>query len=304
MHQTALIHNPRSRLNRRLAVHLPSGLLSASPTNEAELLASLSEYANREVDLLLVSGGDGTLRDVVSALPRAYGQVPLPAIALLAAGNANLVAADVGACASQRDALSRLTTAAAQGRWRRDVVRHPIAVQRRGEHPLLGFFMGVGALNRATQYNHDHVSAGGSLSVAITIAASMWRAVRGVGDWAEGDWLSLGIDGAAPRDGRRFLFLASSLQSLMLGLWPFWGSSGPIRYLDVDAYPERLGRSLLPLIRGRPTTAMLESSYHSSGASEIRLKTPGPIIVDGEPYSAADGEFLLSPGPALRFVSP
>lgn len=304
MHQSALIHNPRSRLNRRLAVHLPSGLLSASPTTEAELLASLREYAHREVDLLMISGGDGTLRDVITALPRAYGDAPLPAIAILAAGNANLVAADVGACTSQRDALSRMSSAAAEGRWRRDVIRHPISVQRHGELPILGFFMGVGALNRATQYNHDHVSSGGGVSVAITIAASMWRAVRGIGDWAEGDWISLSVDGGAARDGNRFLFLASSLQSLMLGLWPFWGSSGPMRYLDVDAYPERLGRSLLPLIRGRPTTAMLESSYHSSGASSILLKTPGPMIIDGEPFAAADGEFRLSPGPALRFVSP
>ncbi|MDB5968144.1 MAG: Diacylglycerol kinase family enzyme [Hydrocarboniphaga sp.] len=304
MHQVALIHNPRSRLNRRLAVHLPSGLLSASPTTEGELFASLAEYAHREVDLLMVSGGDGTLRDVVTLLPRAYGDVPLPAIALLAAGNANLVASDVGACRSQRDALSRLSDAAAQGRWRRDELRHPIAVQRRGEQPVLGFFMGAGALNRATRYNHDHVRSDGGLSVAITIAVSMWRAVRGVGDWAAGDWMSISADGAVAREGKRFLFLASSLQSLMLGLWPFWGSGGPMRYLDIDAYPEKLGRSLLPLVRGRPTPAMLESSYHSSGASRILLKTQGPMIIDGEPFAAADGEFLLSPGPALRFVSP
>lgn len=304
MHQTALIHNPRSRLNRRLAVHLPSGLLSASPTTEAELFASLTEYAHREVDLLMVSGGDGTLRDVLTQLPRAYGDVPLPAIAILAAGNANLVASDVGACQSQRDALSRLCDASASGRWRRDVVRHPIAVERHGQPTILGFFMGAAALNRATRYNHDHVTAGGGVSVAITIAAAMWRAVRGIGDWAEGDWMSLSIDGHAAREGKRFLFLASSLQSLMLGLWPFWGSSGPMRYLDVDAYPENLGRSLWPLMRGRPTTAMLESSYHSSGASQILLKTQGPIIIDGEPFAAADGEFRLAPGPALRFVSP
>jgi hypothetical protein len=305
MHQSGLIHNPRSRRNRRLAVRLPSGLLSASPTNDSELMASLREFAHREVDLLMISGGDGTLRDIVTALPRAYGDVPLPAIALIAAGNSNLVACDVGACPSQREGLSRLTESAANGHWRRDVLRHAIAIDRGADHPILGFFMGAAALTRATQYNHDHVTSGGGFAVALTIGVALSRAVRGVGDWALGDWMSLSVDGAAPRDGQRFLFLASTLQSLMLGLWPFWGSSGPIRYLDVDAPPHHLGRSLIPLWRGKPTPEMLETSYHSSGAhSDLLITMDAPLTIDGEAFTSLNGQFALSLGPALRFVSP
>ncbi|SHG96590.1 Diacylglycerol kinase family enzyme [Hydrocarboniphaga daqingensis] len=306
MHQVALIHNPRSRRNRGLAVRLPAGLTAASPMTPAELLASLQDYARREVDLLIVSGGDGTLRDVLGLLPRAYGDAPLPAIALLAAGNANLVASDVGACMPSRDAYTRLIAAAGAGRWRREESRRPIAVQRTGEAAVLGFFMGLGALNRATQYNHDHIRTGGGASVAITIAASMWQALRGVGDWAQGDPMTLRIDDETPRTGSRFLFLASSLHNLMLGLWPFWGSrNGTMRYLDIDAPPPQLARSLLPLLRGRPTASMLASgAYRSSSAHDIEIRSTTPMIVDGEPYPAADGCYRLAAGPALRFVTP
>jgi len=293
MHQVALIHNPRSRRNRGLAVRLPAGLTAASPMTPAELLASLQDYARREVDLLIVSGGDGTLRDVLGLLPLAYGDAPLPAIALLAAGNANLVASDVGACMPSRDAYTRLLAAADAGRWRREESRRPIAVQRTGEAAVLGFFMGLGALNRATQYNHDHIRTGGGASVAITIAASMWQALRGVGDWAQGDPMTLRIDDETPRAGSRFLL-------------PFWGSgNGTMRYLDIDAPPPQLARSLLPLLRGRPTASMLASgAYRSSSAHDIEIRSATPMIVDGESYPAADGCYRLAAGPALRFVTP
>ena len=75
--------------------------------------------------------------------------------------------------------------------------------------------------------------------------------------------------------------------------------------LDIDAPPPQLARSLLPLLRGRPTASMLASgAYRSSSAHDIEIRSATPMIVDGEPYPAADGCYRLAAGPALRFVTP
>lgn len=310
----ALILNPRSSGNKKNGkAATPRGLVSAAPSTIPELRSTLADYARQEIDLLIVSGGDGTLREVLTALPAAYGSAPLPAISIVAAGNANSIAHDVGQTHLDADSLPALLSAARDNRWRRDEQRCPIAVHwpDGSSEPVYGFFMGAAALTRATRHFHDHVTTGGKLSVAVTLAATMSRSLRGKGSWISGDWLGIGVDGQPEREGHRFLFLATSLHKLMLGLWPFWGDQNPqqhpIHYLDVDAHPPRLGRSLLPLLRGRPTATMLSSKAYRSGMARelsLQLAPEQTLIIDGEPFAAdSSGRLMLKPGPQFRFVA-
>lgn len=305
----ALILNPRSQRNRRKPLTIPPGLPAAAPETLPALHETLRGFAKQRIRTLIISGGDGTVREVLSALPQAYGDEP-PAIALLASGNANVIASDVGSAGYGDAALERLVALGRAGglkAQRRPVleVRWPDA----GRPPVHGFFMGAAALSRATRYAHEQVLAGGArhrISVALTIGGALMQALRGRDGWLDGEAMRIRIDQGVQRDGARFLFLATTLNRLVMGLWPFWNSGkDPLKYLEIQAPPRALLRSMLPLMRGRPTAGMLEDGYRSGGARRIELHSTQPLIIDGEVFAPGpSGVALLGPGPELSFLSP
>lgn len=308
--QIGLIHNPRSQRNRgRLLGAGSPQLLRAEPSTLAELAATLDEFARREVSLLLISGGDGTVRDVLTALPAIYGE-PLPQLSLLSSGNANLIASDVGSAGHSTAALRRVLAAARGATFRRRVTRPALTLTwpDQAHAPVHGFFMGAAALSRATRYAHERVLNGGvkhGASVAVTVFAAFKQTLRGEGEWRNGEPMTITLDDAPARSGARFIFLATTLHKLMLGLWPFWGAGGPLRYVDIDAPPPKLGRSLLPLLIGHPTRRMLADGYRSGGATRIRLQLREPLLVDGESFApGASGIIDLSTGPEFEFLTP
>lgn len=312
MSVAGLIHNPRSQRNRGRALGpLPPQLLRAEPASHAELAAALASFAAREVDLLIVSGGDGTLRDVCSALPVAYRDAPWPQLCLLASGNANLVAQQVGRAGLGPTALATVIAAHHAAHFRR-VVRQRTLDLHWPDHshaPVHGFFMGAAALSRATRYAHERVLDRGvkfNASVMATVLGSAFEALRGRGEWVDGESMSLAVDDGAARDGHRFLFLATTLSRLMFGVWPFWnGDAGPLRYLDIDAPPQCLVRALIPLLRGRPSPWMGNAGYRSGAATRLRLQSEQAVIVDGEAFSAGPGGVIeILAGRELEFVTP
>ncbi|MDB5985902.1 MAG: hypothetical protein JWR16_955 [Nevskia sp.] len=310
LQQIGLIHNPRSQRNRGrlLGVGSPQ-LLRAEPSTLEELAATLAEFARREVGLLLISGGDGTVRDVLTALPAAYGE-RLPQLSLLSSGNANLIASDVGSAGHSAAALRRVLAAAQNANFKHRISRPALTLSwpDQAHTPVRGFFMGAAALSRATRYAHEQVLNGGvkyGASVAVTVFAAFKQTLRGEGDWRDGEPMTVTLDEGTARAGARFIFLATTLHKLMLGLWPFWGEGGPLRYVDIDAPPPQLGRSLLPLLSGHPTRRMRADGYRSGGATRIRLQLREPVLVDGETFAPGrDGIIDLSVGPEFEFLTP
>lgn len=303
----ALIHNPRSHRNRGRDVDLPAGLLVAEPATPEELDATIADFAQRKVDLIIVSGGDGTLRDILGLLPKYYGE-HWPAFALIRAGNSNSIAIDVGSIRPGRSAIRRILDCTAQQRWSRETARAPMMVSwpDGGRAPVFGFFMGAAALTRATQFAQTKVAAGGRLSVVLTLMVTLWQCVSGDSEWLAGDRMSLCVDAAAAQTRNRFLFIATSLHKIMLRIWPFWDyGDRPIHYVDIDAHPQAFGRSLLPLLFGRPTTFMRRNGYHSGGAERMSLQMDSSLIIDGEAFEPdAQGRFEITTGPQIRFLSP
>lgn len=312
--RTGLIRNPLSRRNRKNgARELPNvaDVLTAEPELSA-LGETLREFARREVGLVIVDGGDGTVREVLTALPAGYGD-ELPRLAILASGTTNLIAADVGAGRADPSTVQMLAAIARAGVGEGLVQRRSsLAVSwPDGSRPEVhGMFLGAAAFTRATDISVRLVRQGKideSAGVAATLMAAVAQALAGAERerWMRGDPMTVTLDGSAPDEGARFVFMASTLEKLVLGIWPFWGEGQGVRYLDVTSPPKRLVAALPAVMRGRPRPWMPAAGYRSGAAPWLDLAIDQPFVIDGEVFEAGPGGAVrLRAGLDLEFLVP
>ena len=92
-----MIYNPRGDRDQGAGVvsdTCPQVHVSV-PGNRDALPDALSEFARDEIDLLVISGGDGTVRDVLTCGDGIFGD-NWPAIAILPKGKTNALTVDLG----------------------------------------------------------------------------------------------------------------------------------------------------------------------------------------------------------------
>ncbi|QKE91783.1 hypothetical protein HN018_18630 [Lichenicola cladoniae] len=315
-----VIRNPRSFGNRQTAAAVEPGaapgVVLTQPSDRQSLLDTLHGFAASGIDLVVVNGGDGTLRDVMSALLAAYPDM-LPELAILRAGNTNLAARVLGINGSGPQALDQLIEAARTGRLRRQrcAFLEVAWINQPSRPPLRGFFLGAGAFADAKQIADHQIHRRGvhqGAAVGLTLATTILRVLTGRGPIHRGTPISTAIDNRPARDGHKFLLLVTTLDSLMLGLWPFWGSksdSGRLTWLEIDA-PHRFLPVALPAIvirqlrdwmPGRIARAVSAIAsgwgYRSGRATRLAVRLERPFVLDGEFFEPGpEGVLLTSPG--------
>ncbi len=311
--RVGIISNPLSRMLRKGRGGLgaqAAGLPLAAPATLAELRTALAGFAAQGVNLLAVQGGDGTLREVLTALPTAFGDHP-PDIALLATGKTNLAARVLGSAGPGEAALTRLLQAARCGTLRRRLLP-VLEVARPGLHgtpPLSGLLFGAGAFTEAKLLADRALHRRGihdRLTVLLALSGVALRTLWGRdASLRAGAAMELAPDDLPPREGHRFLVLATPLDQLMLGLWPFWGEGpGPVRWLDVAAPPQRLAAALWASVQGRPRSWMPAAGYRSGNAGRLAIRLGVPFVLDGEVFEPGPKGLVLSAPGRVAFVTP
>lgn len=316
--RAGVIRNPKSQRNRAGPLKdrdVPPEVKIALPFTTEALADTVRDFAAQGIRHLMVDGGDGTLRDVLSALPAAYGD-DWPTIALCASGNTNLAVADVGGFKRGERAVLHWYESLSGVHPTRISERRPIEVRwPDGSHaPVFGFFVGCANYARAVAMATGGLREKGFFhgwAVSATIAGAAWQVLAGGknNDWQRGSAVTVAIDDAAPVGTPRFVLLATSLDKLLMGLWPFWSArdaKGALHWLDIDAPAPRFGRVLPMLLRGKPTPwALASGAYRSGRAARITLTMAEPLIIDGEPFAPdAQGQLRLQAGPLVRFYAP
>jgi hypothetical protein len=286
-----ILRNPFSTGNLgRPPPALPEGAVLAKTAGHGDCAEALAHLAGAQPDLLVVDGGDGTVRDAISAFPEVFGE-SWPPLAVLAHGNTNLVARRLGAVGSaDLPRLAAMTPGELAIRIRSAPVLR-IDFPGRGT-TLRGFIAGWGAYATATRIGREEVAARHGAQVMRAVLATLRRALAG----AEAAGLRRGVEAAFAAEGhpgvggRRFLGVATTLPGPLLGpISPFWGGGeGPVRWLDVLAPPRRLALAAPLVALGRPTPAMRRSGYRSGRSARLELElSPGAggIVLDGEAIS-------------------
>jgi hypothetical protein len=304
MIRAGVIHNPRSRHNRGgQPVRAPAGVHVEAPHGRAALDETLARFAAEGLDLLVVDGGDGTVREVLTRAPRHF-TAGLPRLAVLPSGKTNARAFDLGA--PRAWPLEAVLESARQGRL---TTRRPLEVTRIGEQcPLVrGFIFGAGAFVRATdlaQRTH-RVGAFEEMAIGLTLAGAAVRTLFGGpgSGWRRGERMQLRFEDDPILTGPVFLLLASTLERLPMGVQPLGSpAAGPLRSLAVEAPPKRLLSALPRLLAGTDAPWLESAGYHQRAIDRLDVTLDTSFVLDGETFPG--GALSLRMGEPLEFVTP
>ncbi len=310
-----IVRNPRSHRNKRQgqAPVESDAILVAAPASRDALTGALARFAERQVGLIVVDGGDGTVRDLLTRGHAIFGE-HWPRLMVLPKGKTNALALDLGM--PGRMTLDQALGAAAGARIeRRRALR--IEPSDGSRPPVYGFIMGTGVFNAAidaAQLTHRFGAFQG-FAVGMTTVIGMALALIGVG---RGPWRTVSptrivtADGSElphsrhGRDDERWVVGLSTLTRFPLGMAPFaginQGNPPAIGCIVVDL-PLRRIIARAPLIlagAGGPYYSGL--GVHREASSGFAIELGGRFILDGESFPP--GAYRVGLGPELEFLVP
>lgn len=315
-----VLYNPGSGANRRSPGRLQA-VRDAQPelawcevAQPSALAAGLSALARRGVDVLAISGGDGTVQAALSVLygGRSPFQRP-PALAVLRSGTTNMTAGDVGVPGPPARALARLLDAVARGVPLGAVARPVLRVDAGpGQAPVCGMYLGAAAIVQGVEYcTHrlHRVGLRGQIGPGLTLARFAWAMARGDRAIASPARVEVALDGAAPWALDAWIVQVTTLERLFLGLRPFWDTAAaPLHFTCVRAQPRAWLRSLPGLLRGHPGSRLTPGNGYESRNVDtlaLALAPDGRYIVDGEVFTSAAGRALrIATAGMAEFVRP
>lgn len=311
-----LISNPRSQQNKRGMPRLQAaadalpGLQHHRLGAMSELPEVLADFARREVGILAIAGGDGTVQAAMTELleRRPFGERP-PVLALLPRGMTNMTAADVGLRGDPERNLRRLGELAARGGLEPHLRRRPILRLEgmAGAPPQRGMFFGAAGIQQAIEICRRRVHSLGveaDWAAGLTLAGLLLGWALGTSrDAVPGESVGTAFDGGPESRRQELLVLVTTLDRLVLGSRPFWNQEGgPLRYSAVAHPPERLLLHARKVLYGGPDRRLPEG-YRSRGAETIALRLQGAFTLDGERYEPDPTRpLLLSAADSLSFL--
>ena len=271
----------------------------------------LAELAGEGVSDLFISSGDGTIQEILTILAERGPFPSLPRIGLLPHGTTNLSANDVGFRSHAIEAQAAFLKDLPAGDMQH---RHTIRCLNPGDGKLRhGMFVGTGAVAVATRYCqqafNDH-GIKGQWAVAGTLLTAIRKYLFSAPDAADETRfdrphdISVTAHGRVMAEGPQLLQMSTTLDRLVLGMRPFWGSraGGPIR-TTVLPYPvPPVLRWMLPVMYGGDNRASPPGAV-SFCSDALTVASDATFVIDGEFFPPPAGEPLrLETGPLFTFV--
>jgi len=275
---------------------------------------ALHHLAERGVDVLAVSGGDGTLQRTLTEL-LANGQIfpELPLVAPLRAGRTNMSALDIGSDRSPARALEKLRQSTRDNSIRAQVVKRSVLRVSLGDDlgPQYGMFCGFGTIHRAIELTHRVFPYGRSQGVfgsGVMTGLLLLRHALGKRDGVlDPDRVEIALDGTRVAASRFHVVMATTLDRLFLKIRPFWGRErAPIRFTALEPEGRNPWKNVIKVLRGLEPVderGAVEAGYTSHNVHTTELTLDCGLTIDGELFEPRPGRTVtLSADDRLRFV--
>ena len=316
-HRVGILTNPLSGTNRK-GMDALSETISRYPQafhknvrTPHDIYEALLEFAGNNVDLVVISGGDGTVQAVLTVLFIHKPFTRQPGLVVLEAGTTNMIAGDVGISGDQSKALRRLFQRVQTGSGDIKKKQRPvIRLQVPGHDAKCGMFFGAAAISQGVQYyqkNLHNKGLQGFPGICLTLSRYFWATISKHSKSTQGTRIEFGLNGKPLQKEKFLLLFVSTLDRLFFGLRPFWGEDrGPLRFTAVRSQAKYLLRVMPSLARGRRAAkATAENGYFSNNISEVKLFMDSPVALDGEIYTpeTIQQPIVLQSGGTATFLS-
>lgn len=320
-----VISNPGSQRNkaglgelREVLDHAPN-VRHAVLEQITDIPEILRDFARREVDVVAVAGGDGTVQ---AALTEFYGARPFerdPLLVVVPRGMTNMIAADVGLKRRGIKGLQRLLSADAATLAASCVTRRILRLENAlNLPPQYGMFFGGAGITRAIEACRSKVhpyNIKSDTAAAVTLAGLLagWllrggRGGRGEGSLFYGDEIAMTFDEAPRETLESLVILATTLDKLILGSRPFWGgedatAGGHLRFTAIAYPPKGMLRYALRVLYGGARRKLPPETYRSWTPRRVALAMDCPFTLDGEIFEPTPGkEVVITAADEARFV--
>ena len=312
-----VLSNPLSGKNRRgmkpflRVIGKNPHVLHCQVQTPDDVALALADFAGKEVEVVAINGGDGTIQAVLSAMFRNKPFPKLPLLVVFTSGTTSMIAGDVGMRGSPARALRRLLGWASLGnRNAVTLTRHVLCVQPSvGQEPRYGMFFGAGGIDEGIRFCREKIESlglRGELGPGLTLAWFLLALIRGREDYVTPVPVTIHLDGQPPEQRACLLLIVSTLERLFLGLRPYWGAErGPLKYTAVTGGARHLLRVLPSLIRGRPHPyGVPEHGYHSRNVQQVRLFIESGYTLDGQLFTPdkKSGPVMLQDAGPVSFL--
>jgi hypothetical protein len=271
--------------------------------------SALADFARKNVEIVAVNGGDGTIQAVLTALFHDNPFSTLPLLAILRSGTTSMTAGDVGLRGSALHGLGKLMGWAKTRNSQFITRRHVLSVEAPGQAPLCGMFLGGASICQGIRYFHAKVNSlgfRGELMPGLVIARFLLDTLHGRSQHVSPSTVNIGVNGASPERWDCLVILASTLERLFLGMRPFWGTgSGPVHFSAVSTNPQNLLQALPNLLRGRRGRhGTAAKGYLSHNVDELQLTLDSEFALDGEFYTpdTRRGPVVIRSGGTASFL--
>ncbi|MDP4822357.1 MAG: hypothetical protein NWR47_00225 [Aestuariivirgaceae bacterium] len=316
--KAGLLVNPRagklSGKGMRLveALGTQSGVAKVVLNDFSQLEPALRKFADEGVTTLAISSGDGTIQAIQTLLAETDIFKQAPRLMLLPHGTTNMTAADLGVTTrniAKLAAILQSTPALASAETR---IRPTLRIENPADgRPRHGMFTGTGAIWRGVQFCQEAVHGAGLKGDAATFA-TLALAIGGLvfnGNTPEAERIGRKWDFTARNGGKKMgngdqlLFMATTLEKLVLGTKPFWGGKTASIRATVLPFPvPQVWRWIIPSLYGSETRRVMPGAVSQCGEA-FEIDTRVSWIVDGEFYDApADEPLRITRGADFTYV--
>jgi diacylglycerol kinase (ATP) len=303
-----LITNPRSRANQRdpSKARKLGYLIGSHGTAEAtrsldDLYRVCEEFKKERIDVLGISGGDGTLHHTLTAMIRTYAEQPLPKVAILRGGTMNTIARSLGLFGEAPKLLFELVDKHRRGAGLETFDKHILQVGDR-----YGFIFGNGVIYNFLHeyYSQKNPSPPVAARLILGVAASafvngplknrIYRQFRG----------RVTVDGDRWACERYMSVAAAVVKDIGLGFRPFYrANERPGAFAILGLHMTALGfvAELPNILRARPMRRDRVIDAVAEEAQFEPLEGALEYIIDGDTY-VQEEPLTLRIGPRLSFV--
>lgn len=309
-----IITNPHSRRNRRFPEQMRRlGYILGQHdqyemTNRIEEVEDVAEqFLENDIDILALNGGDGTNHVTLTRFIEAYGDHPLPKIALLRGGTMNTVSESVGISGTPSRLLANLVEKYYTNQPFETTARDMLKIT--DEHGSnYGFIFGNGVISNFLEMYYDTGRPSPSVAAALV--------TRGVGEMLLGGGPTLEKifrpfraqmifeTGESWPDVDYQTIMASTVDQIGLGFRPFIRceeQEGAFHILGVIADAIAVGKALPRIRMGLPLD---ETLFKSAVTNKVTFQSNEPITytIDGDMHTSNDGLVVLEAGPRVEII--